>query len=43
MCSNRVATQVNILKTRERLYTQNRAICRDFANSRNLLQSVVLL
>jgi hypothetical protein len=43
VCSNRAATQANNLKTREKLRSENTLICRDFANSRNLLQSVMLL
>src|SRR5215216_7044748 len=42
VCSNRAATQTNNLKTQEKHYTVNSIICRYFANSRNLLQTIVL-
>jgi hypothetical protein len=42
LCSNRAATRVNILKTWERHQIENMHICRVFANSRNLQQTVVL-
>jgi len=42
VCSNRAATQANILKTREKRHRKNTLICRYFATSRNLQQSIVL-
>jgi hypothetical protein len=41
MCSNRAATRVNLLKARERHYTENVRVCRYFASIRNLQQSIV--
>ncbi len=42
VCSNRAATQANIPKTREKQHRKNTLICRYFANSRNLQQSIAL-
>src|ERR671920_1698175 len=41
-CSNRAATRVNLLKGREKGHRLNASICRYFASSRNLLQTIVL-
>jgi len=40
--SNRAATQTNILKTREKPYSKNPLVCRSFASSTNLQQTIVL-
>jgi hypothetical protein len=43
LCSNRAATQANNLKTQEKFRAENVLVCRNFANSGNLLQNVALL
>jgi hypothetical protein len=40
MCSNRAATRVNLLNTREKQYTRNTCVCSYFANSGKAQQSV---
>ena len=42
VCSNCAATRVNNLKTREMLPAETVLVCRNFANSVNVLKSVVL-
>jgi hypothetical protein len=42
VCSNCAATLVNNLKTREMLHAETVPVCRNFANSVNVLKSVVL-
>lgn len=42
VCSNCAATQVINSKTREMLHAENVLDCRNFANSVNVLKSVVL-
>jgi hypothetical protein len=43
VCSNRAATQVNILKSCENNLTRNAAVCRNLAISRNVRKNVALL
>jgi hypothetical protein len=42
LCSNRAATRVNILKCWEKCQRRNTAICRHFARSRSLQQTITL-
>ena len=42
VCSNCAATKVNNLKTRETLHAETVLVCRNFANSVNVLKRVVL-
>jgi hypothetical protein len=42
VCSNRAATHTNILQPREKYCERNARVCRDFENSRNLQQTIVL-
>ena len=42
LCSNRAATQVNLLKTREKCVRRKTVFCRVFANSSNPQQPIVL-
>ena len=43
VCSNRAATRVNLLKTREKCVRRKTVFCRDFEISRNLQQTIALL
>src|SRR5919107_4084159 len=43
VCSNRAATQVNILKFCENSLMRNAAVCRNFAIYRNVRNNVALL
>ena len=42
LCSNRAATRANLLKSREKRHGLNVLICRYFASSRNLQQTIAL-
>jgi hypothetical protein len=41
LCSNRAATRVNDLKVREKCHVEITSVCRRFANSRKLRQSIL--